>query len=464
MSTGADALIADALGEWAAGFRLAEAPARVGAEALRCIVDVTGVSLAGARHPLAESARARARRTYAPGPCTLAGERGVGLCAPGAAFANGVAAHAWDFDDVSYDAMVHASAVVWPAVLAAGEGAGISGAAALEAFVTGVEGEYALARALTPELFWRGWWTTGLLGGIGAALGAAKAGGLDAAASAAAVRIAATQAGGPYVLVGSPLKPYACGRAAEIGVQAAAFASDGLTGPPDVFENGAGFVALFGAGRLDPAPLDALGTDYLLQGKGVAFKRYPVCAGAQSALEALAALVAGGEHRFDARGEVRLRCEVTPEVMHYMPFASARTVNEAQFCLPYCLACVWVHGTLAIDHLDTAALRDPTVGEAMLRIDCVERELQSWAQDDPRCDQPARVTLVDGGSVLGSQRVLAATGMPGNPLADADLQRKFLDCAVLAMPMPAAAAMLERLRGIGELARVRELWGEDAAN
>ena len=169
--------IAESLSQWTSQYSFEDLPEEVANEAKRCLVDMTGVAIAGSQHPIASLVRGQVASQYGAGPCSVIG--GESPASPaGAALANGTSAHVLDFDDVSYEGMVHATAVVWPAVLAAAELVGASGRDALTAFVVAVEVEYALGRAFTHDLFWRGWWTTGLLGAIGAAVGAAKVMGL----------------------------------------------------------------------------------------------------------------------------------------------------------------------------------------------------------------------------------------------------------------------------------------------
>ena len=135
--------VADTLSRWAAAYSFEDIPDVVVEEAKRCLMDTTGVALAGSQHPTAMLARAQVETQYGEGPCNIFGCPDP--AAPsGAAFANGVAAHALDYDDVSYEGMVHATAVVWPAVLAAAEPVSATGREILTAFVAAVELEYAL--------------------------------------------------------------------------------------------------------------------------------------------------------------------------------------------------------------------------------------------------------------------------------------------------------------------------------
>jgi 2-methylcitrate dehydratase PrpD len=153
--SGGDA--AGRLGAWAAGLDAGALPADVARAARRSLTDVVGVALAGSRHPTVARVAGHAARGFAAGPCRVVAPDVSGLSPPGAALVNATAAHVLDFDDTCFDGIVHGSAAVWPAVAAAAEAAGGSGADLLAGFVAGVEVEYALGRALGDALYFRGW-------------------------------------------------------------------------------------------------------------------------------------------------------------------------------------------------------------------------------------------------------------------------------------------------------------------
>ena len=440
------AYVADTLAEWASGFAVDDASGEVHHEAKRCILDVIGVAYAGAAHPTAVLTRGQVLAQYGAGPSSLFGDA-VRVSSTGAALANGTAAHAWDYDDVSLEGMVHGSAAVWPAVLAAAESNGSngsSGADLLAAFIAGVEAEYALGRAFTHDLFFRGWWTTGLLGAIGAAIGAGRAMGLDTRTLAQAVRIAAAQATGPYVLVGTPIKPYACGRAAEAGVQAANFARAGLTAPDDVFEHAHGFTAMFGDNTFLPDELAKLGNRYVLETSRLTFKRYPACAGALGSVEAVLDLRSA--HQLTADQVSRIRCEVTPAIGHYMQYRVPRDTTEAQFSLPYCVACALRFGSLTFDHLTDAAIRDRDTLRVLEAIEIVTSD-ELAQQEEAREDhvEPAIATIwTHDGRELRTLNP-AATGTPQRPISDAELEDKFLGCTDACLELEDAKNLIARI-------------------
>ena len=106
----------------------------------------------GARHPRPRPRRARPTRTPTPHRAVLRSVRRWGgtaeatvigsgdrLPAPAAALVNGTLAHSLDFDDTHLPSVLHPSASVVPAALAAAEATGASGAALLAAVAAGVE-------------------------------------------------------------------------------------------------------------------------------------------------------------------------------------------------------------------------------------------------------------------------------------------------------------------------------------
>ncbi|MEA9391900.1 MmgE/PrpD family protein [Acerihabitans sp. TG2] len=106
------------LARWLVILTPAAIPAPVLRVGVRCLVDTLGIMLAGATTRSATSARQVVLDIAAPGDVAVVGSPRR-LTASAAAFANGVAAHALDFDDNCNAGFVHGSAVIIPAALAA---------------------------------------------------------------------------------------------------------------------------------------------------------------------------------------------------------------------------------------------------------------------------------------------------------------------------------------------------------
>jgi 2-methylcitrate dehydratase PrpD len=445
--------IAGRLGQWAAQLSLPAIPAAARRAALRSIVDVVGVALAGSKTELAARVRDHVSRAHAAGSCHVIGSA-ISTSSLGAALANGAAAHALDYDDTCYAGIVHGSAVVFPAVLAAAESEDIGGEDLIAAFVAGCEVEYALGRVFGTGVY--RWWTTAMLGAVGAAAGAARALKLDAQATAHAIRIAACQASGLRIVFGTPSKPYLCGRAALTGVDAALSARAGIAGPGDVFEAPDGFFALLGDVRLEGDEFAMLGRRFALIDPGIAFKLFPMCSAAQAAIEATAGLLA--EHRVPGDAVERVRCEVTPFVASCLTYSRPRTVAEAQFSMPFGIACILAHGTLDLDCLDDSRLRDARLEQEMAKVEMTTcAALAQTAETRGEQLEAAIVSLTLRDGRILTRHVPVATGMPSNPASDDRLNAKFRSCAALALNSAEAEKLLQRLVALSELPSIRTL-------
>jgi hypothetical protein len=104
-----------------------------------------------------------------------------------AAWANGTAGHAMDYDDTQlatdpqsvYGLLTHPTVPALAAALAAAEGTGASGAALLDAYILGVEVECRIADAIDPRHYRDGFHSTATMGVFGAAAAAARLYGCD---------------------------------------------------------------------------------------------------------------------------------------------------------------------------------------------------------------------------------------------------------------------------------------------
>lgn len=437
------------LAQWAAGLSLSDIPLPVQAMARTCMADGLGVMLAGSATAVFAQCAALPRGR---GPCDVA-DGSDGADARSAALLNGTAGHALDFDDTCYAGIVHGTAVVLPAVLAVAQEVDAGGARLLEAFVAGVEAEYALGLALTDSLYGRGFWATATLGVVGAAVGAAKLLGLDAARMAHAIRLAANMPIGLRVTHGANAKPFLCGMAARLGVEAAQAAEVGMAGQPGTFERSRGYAAALNDGTLEVGVLDAMGRRYALLDPGVAFKLWPLCSAAQAAIEAVIALRA--QHVWELEQVESVQCRGTALVVTSLPYFEPVTVAEAQFSMPFAVASTLLHGGVGLDRLNETTLADPVLRQLMSRVELVEDE--ALAPVGGACPEAVSVEieLSDGRRV--SHTVLAATGMPQRPASAAALLEKFMACATRVTTEADARGIWDRLQSLECVPGVRRL-------
>lgn len=446
------------LAHWGSGLRLADIPPAVQYAAKRCLVDTAGVALAGSRSAVAIKALAVTRLTAADGHAWALGDARP-VCAPAAAFVNATAAHALDFDDNAYPAFVHGSAVIMPAALAVAQMQDLSGARLLTAFVAGAECEYALGKALTRQLYDRGWWTTGVLGVVGACAAASHALGLTASQTAAALALALTGTGGMKAAFGSDAKMLMAGRSSEAGVIAALLARQGCSGPLDIVEHGRGLAAMFNDGRLEQVTVP--GDTWSLLKPGVDIKRVPVCLSSHAAIDALREMLGRGV--VAAPDIAEIICDVPPIVIQNLAHDVPVTRQQAQFSMPFAMACTVLLGDLSLAMLDDAVPGRPDLTTWMKRV----RMLSSnrW---QPRllesAPEGAWVTVVrhDGSAVEGFCAM--PLGSAAHPLSCTQLNDKFMQCSARVVPLPHAQRLLDDLLLLEQLPGVRRLLAPEALN
>src|SRR3954451_16325099 len=272
-------------------------PNRLPEEAVRIarmgFIDTIGTMIAGREE---DSVRILTE-TLAPGdgPATLTfGDRKAP--APEAAWINGTAAHALDYDDVALRG--HPSTVLVPAILAEGEALGSSGADMIVAYVAGYETWAELFRRDTGLLHQKGWHPTGLYGAIGAAAACASLRRLDADKAAQAIALGASQSSGLMANFGTMTKPFHAGKSAHAGIMAARLAEAGVTAHTDALEHPQGFLhAISPTGTEDRSGdckvgSDKAGKDWAILSQGLGIKKYPTCYCTHRAIDCMLDLVA----------------------------------------------------------------------------------------------------------------------------------------------------------------------------
>lgn len=421
---------------FAGDLRWDDIPADVRAQAVRCVLDLCGAAVAGSRMKAARIAASYALEAHGSGECTIIGSD-ASSTPVGAALANGFAASALDIDDGYRPIKGHPGAVVFPAVLAAAECARTSGARFLMALVVGYEVSMRAGHILHPLYgFYHG---SGAWGPVGAAAGAACLLGCDAEKIRHALGIAEFHA---------PMTPEmrsvdhpsmlkdGVGWGAMVGLTSAKLADKGFTGIPSLFdEDGA-----------EQRSAESLGHEYLM--RELYFKPYPCCRWAQPAVEG--ALAAARE--LDVSADEIARVQVhTFEAATRLWSTAPQTTEEAQFSLPWPVACALVDGTVGPDQVLEHGLDDPARRElaALVEIVC-----------DPELDKafPARaLAWVEIGASDGRRArsgVLAAQGDAEAQPSDEEFVGKFES---LAEPVLGPERAAELARGIQTLPDVADL-------
>src|SRR5262245_20560284 len=255
----------------------AKPPADARGRAAIALCDTVGVILAGAPETAAKIIR-QTVLAEGRGDCSVLGtaER---TGASDAALANGVAAHAHDYDDMCFVSLAHPSCALVPSILAVGELEGASGAALLDAYIAGFEVECRLGLVMNPRHYHdRGWHCTSSIGTLGAATAVARLLKLDAPTTVHALGIAASLACGLKENIGSMVKPLHAGMAARNGVMAARLAQAGFIASERSLDGEQGYLVAMDSQKPPSALADAtadLGSRWEILDTGITVKLYP---------------------------------------------------------------------------------------------------------------------------------------------------------------------------------------------
>jgi 2-methylcitrate dehydratase PrpD len=439
--------ISEQLAAFVADADVSAIPAPVVRRAKLHLLDTLGVALASSGMDFGRAICAAARELGGEPRASLIGGR-ARTGAAWAALANGTLAHGLDYDDTHLESVVHVSAGVAPAVLAAAEDAGAGGRAALTALVLGMETAVRVGLAAPGRFHDRGYHPTGVCNAFAAALVAGRLSGLSAKRLAHALGIAGSQAAGlmEFLTDGADVKRLHPGWAAHAGLVAAQLARHGFTGPRAVFEGRFGlYRSHLGDDDWNAAALTGgLGEHWhCLE---ISMKPYPCCHYNHALIDAVALLQR--THRFTVDEVAAVECLLSERQFPVVcePVASKRrpqTDYDAKFSVPYAVASMLVRGHVDVDDFTPDAVRAPAVLAVAERVTHLP---------DPDTDYPkhyggaVRVRLRDGR--LLEQREAINRGCAERPLSDEEVRDKFRRNAGRVLPPAAVAAVIDAVEGL----------------
>ncbi len=434
-------------------------PDQVRTLATNHLVDGVAVMLAGATEASGAIVRAHLREVGGHPQATVLGSA-VRAPLQLAAWANGTAGHAMDYDDTQlatdpqsvYGLLTHPTVPALAAGLAAAEGVGASGAALLDAYLVGVEIECRIADAIDPRHYRDGFHSTGTIGVFGAAAAAARLYGCDLDQTLRAFGLAASMSAGLRENFGTMTKPFHAGRAAENGLLAVLLARRGWTAAKDILEAKRGFYSAT-AGGFDASKIPGkLGRPYFFIEPGISIKPYPSGSLSHPAQDVLLDLVRAHDVRADQieRIDVGVNSHVPNALIHTRP----TTALQGKFSLQFQMAIGVLDRAAGIAQFADARVADPRTRALMERVHVhVDPEIEALGYNEIR--MTVAITLKDGRKLTG--RADAAKGHPRKPMTRDDLKAKFMDCAALVMPRDRAESLIAHLWDIHMIDRVSDL-------
>ena len=458
----------EALTDYVAGFvmqtKASDIPDDVARLGKRSVLDGIGLALAGA---VSECGHIAQQYLASLGIASDRGSTIIGtsmqMPARFAAFANGLAIHADDYDDTQlavakdrvYGLLTHPTAPALPPVLALAERDRRSGVDLMLAYQVGVEVECKVAEAILPRHYQHGFHSTATCGSIGAAAAAAKLLGLDRDATRRALSIGATQAGGLRENFGTMTKPFHAGRAAENGVVAAEIAALGFTASPNGLEADRGFFRAAGGGYSAEMIEQKLGNPWTFSSPGVSIKPHPSGSLTHPGMAVMMDLIT----KHDIKPDQVKRVSVGTN--HNMPNALIhhRPVNElqAKFSMEFCMAILLLERKGGLEQFTDEVVNRPDVQAMIKKVNFgVHPEAEAAGFDK-------MTTIIEielnGGKVIKGQADFGK-GSPTNPMSDAELSEKFRQCAAWGgLDREPTQAVLDCIWKIEALSDVNQLTG-----
>lgn len=450
----ASVLLADAppewLGQWtsfAAALKPGDLPAPVIARAKLVLLDCIGVMAAGMQEPetAALVARLSARR---PGTAPAIGT-GVRLDARDAALANGTAGTMLELDEGNQYARGHPAIHVVPAVLAAAQDVGASGADVLAAIVLGYEigSRIGIASKLRVTMHPHGTWGT-----VGAALAVAKLNGADEAAIGQAIGIASSlglSTSRRTMLEGASVRNTYAGFSNQLGLTAWDLAESGFRAERDGIGNVYGHVI---ADDFQPAAMvEDLGSRWEIARNY--FKRHAACRYTHGALDALAQIVREAGGAIDPETVLKIEVDTyvwAAQLDHPVP----PTMLAAKFSLPFALATTLINGAATVQAFRDGARTDAAILALAGKVEV--REDPALTAQLPGL-RPARVavTLADGRRL--SAEVLTNRGDTEDPYTPDEVREKFRELAGPVWAPERLAAIAAAVEGLDAAADVSAL-------
>ncbi len=417
------------------------------------LLDTVGVALAGATEDAPKLVEETLELPLGAGPSLIFGSnRRTG--ALDAALINGVAAHALDFDNTAKNLGGHVSAVVIPAIIAAGEAHGASGRDLILAHAAGYEVGAVIGRCVNPAHSEKGWHPTATLGVFAVTAACAKLLKLTAAQTETALALATSLSAGHKANFGTMTKPLHAGQCARGGLFAALLARKGYTANSEAFEHKQGFFNLFGVGKVDAArALEGWG-NWEIVNPGASYKLYPCCYSTHSAVEATLNLVRR-HGPFDARAVARIDSLTPMQGLAHTDRPDPDSPLAAKFSVQYCVARAALDGKVVLEHFEGDAHREPAVRDLLKRVRAMPYSGKPFAVDDP-FDAEVTITLTDGRSFTEKvDRPLGRTS--DNAIAYEHMKAKFENCAARVLAPAAVAAACRALESLEKLGSTREL-------
>jgi 2-methylcitrate dehydratase PrpD len=385
-----------------------------------------------------------------------------------AAQVNATMAHALDYDDSYEPGILHPSVSVIPGALAMAERqGGVTGKEFITAVALGIDLVCRMGEATIvakPHLIQGGWHFTAIYGYFSNAATAGKLLQLDKEQLINALGIAYHQCGGNVQCIqdGALTKRMGPGFNARAGISAAIMAGKGITGCKDSLEGERGIYNLYHAGFVSEKLTGGLGQRFL--GANVSVKPYPCCRGNHYFIDVVLQLVRDNDIGAEDVEEINVKVHpyfyealCDPIDFKRVP----RNMVDAQFSIPWSLACAVVRRRAGLAEFSGPSLQDAALLNMAQRI----KPAIDTGSSDAFSSSHVSIRTKNKGTLSGREDY--CLGMYQNPMSMEAIAEKFRECADMALkPWPRTKAddfvqLVDRLEELDNLGPIFRMLGGD---
>jgi 2-methylcitrate dehydratase PrpD len=401
------------LSAYVASSRFDQLPERIRHEGVRAFVNWAGCAAGGSREDTVEKCLPLLAQFDGAQKTTVIG-RHEQLDALNAALINSMSSAVLAFNDTHFTTVAHPTSPVAATLFSLAQTRVLAGKDFVHALILGIEIQCRVGNILCtpPAECGVGLSMQGLVGGMGAAVAAAKVLGLDENGIATAIGHAANQAAGlreAHATMGSAFTP---AHAARCGLMAALLAERGFTGPDQVIEGPKGFAVSYGQRPNFAAALSRLGEAFEIS--KLAYKPYPSGFVIHPIIDAC--LQIARNNALDPAQIERIELEVNPLAVQLTSRPEPKNRSHALVSLQHWTAASLVHKAAGIAQVTDAMVRDPVLAELRRKVTVTA------CPDIGREAARARVILKNGKRMEAA--VQDCIGSEGRPMTDHEISEK----------------------------------------
>ena len=433
------------LARYAAQSRYDDLPKAVQHEGLRAFVNYIGCAAGGSREDNVVMMLKFLAEFNGGAHATVIGHRDK-LDTLNATFINCMSSAALAFNDTHYATVAHPTSPVAAALLALGERQPMSGRELLHALILGVEIQCRVGLILVtpPAQSAVGLSMQGIAGGIGAAVAAGKALGLDEAHMAVAIGLAANQSAGLRQAQSTMASHFTPAHSARCGLQAALLAQRGFECSDNMLEGFKGYGVSFAREPNWDAAINKLGDVFELS--TLAYKPYPAGVVIHPIIDACLEIVK--QPGFDAANIARVALDLNPLAAKLTNLMDPKDRGNALVSLQYWTAATLLHKAAGLAEISDAALASPAIRD--LRHKVSYNDVESVGKEAAH----VRVMMSNGATLSAS--VQDCRGSVNRPMSDDDITVKTQGQLQVVYSAAQSARVLEASWGMASCASVGE--------